>query len=121
MEGIKSHIDPPGSIEDLIHDVTKERDENRLPYAKKTMIRCGLAMQVNGLREIRQRLPHLQTIIAKYCANCDGGNPEKKAKNNRIVVIRRSISPLHTVLTVVAHAELMLLTLNLFSQIFEIM
>lgn len=59
-----------------VRDVNKERDENGMTYARKAMIRCGLSKQKNGLWEIRQLFPHLQTIISQYRINFDGENPD---------------------------------------------
>lgn len=60
-----------------IRDVNLQRDENGLTYARKAMIRCGLAKQPNGLWEISQLFPHLQNIIAKHRTCFDGVNPDR--------------------------------------------
>lgn len=59
-----------------VRDVNMQRDENGLTYARKAMIRCGLAKQPNGLWEIKQLFPHLQNIIAKHRVYFDGVNPD---------------------------------------------
>lgn len=59
-----------------VRDVKRERDRAGLTYARKAMIRCGMAKQSNGLWEIQQLFPHLQNIVRTYRANFDGLDPD---------------------------------------------
>lgn len=59
-----------------VRDVNKQRDENGWTYARKAMIRCGLAKQPNGLWEISQLFPHLQNIVHKHRNHFDGEDPD---------------------------------------------
>lgn len=36
------------------------------------MIRCGLAMNLNGRWEVQELFPHLREIVQKYKENVDG-------------------------------------------------
>jgi hypothetical protein len=49
-----------------------QRDANGLTYARKAMIRCGLALDVTGKWRIQQLTPQLQTIIATHRNHFDG-------------------------------------------------
>ncbi|CAM6117144.1 unnamed protein product [Calypogeia fissa] len=52
--------------EDSVRTVNSFRDKNGISYAKKAMIRCGLALNLNGRWEIDQLSPELQNVIRKY-------------------------------------------------------
>ena len=57
---------------DSVRDVNVQRDANGLTYARKAMIRCGLALDVTGEWHIQQLSPQLQTIIAEHRNHFDG-------------------------------------------------
>lgn len=52
--------------------VDGQRDGEGSKYSLKAIIRCGLALNVNGLREVRQLFPHFQEIVKKYPENLNG-------------------------------------------------
>ena len=43
-----------------------------MSYARKSMIRCGLALDVDGTWSIGQLFPHLQDIVAKHRTYFEG-------------------------------------------------
>ena len=49
-----------------VEDVNREVDYDNISYARKAMIWCGLALELNGSWNVRQLFPHLQDIIAKH-------------------------------------------------------
>ena len=51
---------------DSVEDVNQEVDCDNISYAKKAMIRCGLALGLDGSWSVEQLFPHLQDIIAKH-------------------------------------------------------
>jgi hypothetical protein len=51
---------------DSVEDVNKEVDCNNMSYARKAMICCGMALDVDGSWSINQLLPHFQDIVAKH-------------------------------------------------------
>lgn len=55
-----------------VRDVASQRDSDGVLYVRKAMIRCGMALNLNGQWEVKQLFPHLQTIVAKYRENFDG-------------------------------------------------
>jgi hypothetical protein len=55
-----------------VRKVNSQRDENGLTYARKAMIRCGLALDVSGEWRIGQLKPELQNIIHKHREYFDG-------------------------------------------------
>lgn len=57
---------------DSIEDVNKLVDCDNISYARKSMIRCGLALGLDGTWNINQLFPHLQDIIAKYPQHFEG-------------------------------------------------
>jgi len=57
---------------DSVRDVNLQRDANGLTYARKAMIRCGLALDVTGEWHIKQLTPELQAIIMKHRNHFDG-------------------------------------------------
>lgn len=67
---------------DSVRDVNQQRDEMGITYARKSMIRCGLAKSGNGLWEKCQLFPHLQNIIAKFRENFDGLDPDSAITSN---------------------------------------
>lgn len=48
------------------------KDKNGLNYARKSMIRTGLALNTNGQWEEAQLSQDLQSIVAKYRVHFDG-------------------------------------------------
>lgn len=59
----------------VVRDVNQMRDCNGLSYARKAMIRCGLAKDLNGQWCTSQLFLHLQNIITKYQEKFDGTSP----------------------------------------------
>jgi hypothetical protein len=57
---------------DSVRDVNLQRDANGITYARKAMIRCGMALDVTGQWHIRQLTPQLQAITAKHRNHFDG-------------------------------------------------
>lgn len=55
-----------------VRAVNAQRDKNGLTYARKSMIRCGLSKDVDGVWRIEQLFPALQNIIAKHRNHFDG-------------------------------------------------
>ena len=55
-----------------VKDVYNQRDNNSLFYARKAMIRTGMALNLNGLWEEMQLFTDLQGIIAKHSNHFDG-------------------------------------------------
>lgn len=51
---------------DAIEDVNREVDIDNMSFARKSMIRCGLALGIDGTWNVQQLFPHLQEIFAKY-------------------------------------------------------
>ena len=51
---------------DAIQDVNQLVDSDNLSYAKKSMIRCGLTLRIDGTWSVNQLFPHLQEIIEKH-------------------------------------------------------
>lgn len=56
--------------------VNKDRDRDNVLYTRKAMIRCGMALNINGVWEETQLFPHLQNIVAKYRENFEGKSVE---------------------------------------------
>ena len=57
---------------DSVRDVSKQRDSVGVFYTRKAMIRCGMALNLNGQWEVKQIFPHLQEIFKKYEENFKG-------------------------------------------------
>jgi hypothetical protein len=57
---------------DLVAKVNGLVDKNRITYARKAMIRCGLFLNVDGLWSEHQLNPQLQNVIQKYRENFEG-------------------------------------------------
>ncbi len=51
---------------DAIEDVNRQVDIDNMSFARKSMIRCGLALGIDGTWNVQQLFPHLQEIVAKY-------------------------------------------------------
>ena len=51
---------------DAKQDVNRLVDSNNLSYARKLMIRCGLALGIDCTWSINQLFPHLQEIIEEH-------------------------------------------------------
>lgn len=51
---------------DCVEDVNREVDCNNMSYARKSMIRCGMALDVDGSWNVTQLFPHLQELVAKH-------------------------------------------------------
>ena len=62
-------------------NVSNMRDKDGLSYARKPMIRCGLALDVNGTWRVEQVFPHLEEIIRKYTNHCNGEPLQRLEKN----------------------------------------
>ena len=55
-----------------IQDINRERDREGLTYARKAMIRTGMALNINGLWEEKQLYPKLQEIIRRHRRHFNG-------------------------------------------------
>lgn len=55
-----------------VRDVNAQRDEDGLSYARKAMIRTGMALNINGRWEETQLFPRLQQIIATHRNHFNG-------------------------------------------------
>jgi hypothetical protein len=62
---------------DSVREANKMLDKNGLNSARKSMIRCGLSLDVDGVWKVSQLLPNLQELIRKYPENFNGQNPEE--------------------------------------------
>jgi len=51
---------------DSVEDVNRKVDGDNINYARKTMIRCGLALGLDGACSVGQLFSHLQETIAKH-------------------------------------------------------
>lgn len=56
----------------FVRTVSAQRDEDGVTYARKAMIRCGMALNLNGQWEERLLFPELQAIVNKYRENFEG-------------------------------------------------
>lgn len=61
---------------DTVKDVNAMRDSDGLTYARKAMILCGMALNVNGKWEESQLKPSFQNIIHKHRALFETPNAE---------------------------------------------
>ena len=52
--------------------INNQRDSNGLTYARKSMIMCGMAKDVDGVWKIDQLKPELISICLKYKNYFDG-------------------------------------------------
>ena len=59
-----------------VRNVNNMSDKNGLTYARKAMIRCGLAKDVSGVWHEKQLMPHLQEIIRKHRSHFNGSPVE---------------------------------------------
>ncbi|CAM6103572.1 unnamed protein product [Calypogeia fissa] len=55
-----------------VHHVNTLRDNNGITYARKAMIRCGMALNLNGKWEVEQLSPELQNVIKNHRAYFNG-------------------------------------------------
>ena len=55
-----------------VRNVNGMRDYNVITYARKAMIRCGMALDITGHWHETQLTPELQAIIAKYHEHYNG-------------------------------------------------
>jgi hypothetical protein len=53
-------------IVDSVEDVNQEIDCHNISYSRKTMIRCGMALVLDGIWSVAQLFHHLQEIVAKH-------------------------------------------------------
>jgi hypothetical protein len=51
---------------DSIEDINRQVDIDNMSYARKSMIRCGLALGAEGTWSVNQLFPQLQQIVAKH-------------------------------------------------------
>ena len=51
---------------DRVQDVNQQFDCDNMTYARKAMIRSGLALDVDGTWNVHQLFPHLQELVAKH-------------------------------------------------------
>ena len=57
---------------DSVEDVNSQVCINGISYARKAMIRCGLALDIDGTWRIDQLFPHVQEIITRHQQYFDG-------------------------------------------------
>lgn len=57
---------------DVVRTVGQQRDQDGILYTRKALVRCGMALNYNGLWEERQLSPELQNIVKKYAENFNG-------------------------------------------------
>jgi hypothetical protein len=53
-------------IVNSVEDVNQQVDSDNISYSRKTMIRCGMALVLDGTWSMAQLFPHLQKIVAKH-------------------------------------------------------
>jgi hypothetical protein len=53
-------------VADSIEDVNRQVHIDNMSYARKSMIRCGLALGTYGTWSVNHLFPQLQQIVAKY-------------------------------------------------------
>ena len=51
---------------DFVSEVNDMIDHDEIPFVRKAMIRCGLALNKNCCWEIAQLFQHLQDVIQRY-------------------------------------------------------
>jgi hypothetical protein len=49
-----------------VENINKEVNCNNMSYARKAMIHCGMALDVDGSWSVNQLFPHLQDIVVKH-------------------------------------------------------
>ena len=59
-------------VADAVNDVNSMVDHRNISHARKAMIRCGLALELDGTWSIGQLSLELQEIVAKYRLYFDG-------------------------------------------------
>jgi hypothetical protein len=52
--------------------VNEEHDAYGMTYARKSMIRCGLSLDLDGVWKTEQLFPELQQIIVEHRNHFDG-------------------------------------------------
>ena len=58
---------------DVVRKLSMKRDKDGILITRKAMIMCGLALNTNGVWEVRQLKPELQNIVRKYQEVFDEG------------------------------------------------
>ena len=51
---------------DSVEDFNRQVDENMMSYARKAMICCGMALDVDGSWNVNQLFPHLQEVVRRH-------------------------------------------------------
>jgi hypothetical protein len=51
---------------DSVEDVNQQVDSDNVSYSRKAMIRCGMALALDGTWSVAQLFPYLQEIVAKH-------------------------------------------------------
>jgi len=69
-------------VVDSVENVNSQVDCNNMSYTRKAMIRCGMALGVDGSWNLDQLFPHLQEIVAKYRLYFDGQNVAQYVRPN---------------------------------------
>lgn len=59
-----------------VHKVNAQRDKDGITYARKDMVRTGMALNLNGLWGEKQLFSELQEIIAKHRNHFNGDSIE---------------------------------------------
>ena len=57
---------------DSVEDVNREVDCDNISYTRKAIIRCGLALGLDGSWNVGQLFSHLQDIVAKHLQYFEG-------------------------------------------------
>ncbi len=55
-----------------VQRVNDMEDTNNISYPRKAMIRCGLALEADGVWRVEQLFPHLQNIVEEHHMNFCG-------------------------------------------------
>ena len=53
-------------VADSVQDINQQLDCDNMTYARKAMIKSGLALNVGGTWNVHQLFPHLQELVAKH-------------------------------------------------------
>jgi hypothetical protein len=49
-----------------VEDINQQVDSDNISYSRKAIIRCGMALALDGTWSVAQLFPHLQEIVAKH-------------------------------------------------------
>lgn len=57
---------------EMVNSVDERRDKDSVLFKRMAMIRCGTALNLNGIWELPQLSPELQKVLDKYCGKFKG-------------------------------------------------